>query len=285
LAGHRRYCLDVLIEIGEPLSVAASDSAVVRFGEQAKPEGAWAGRRLMWLGQDAAFELSFWCGTCQLLFKRLEGANETLSLPDVEQRLAGGLDRIDDVVVGQFAGLLSEDVYIPMLLEVRPELVTPGHSGDYFSEEQVATWGLSSFWGLPEYPQTSYYRTWQTAVDSSAHMFEFVVPMVPPTWNDRASVERSAARLATSSAPTAVAVTILDVCQPAMDNGTDYFEHWGLTHFLLDGHHKMEAAAATGRPLRLLSLLATTASLATESQIRRVSNLRAQQHVVRPPSQ
>lgn len=48
------------------------------------------------------------------------------------------------------------------------------------------------------------------------------------------------------SAP--LAYSLLDVIQPAMDEGDDYYEHWVLSHFLLDGHPKIEAAAAAGDP-------------------------------------
>nr|MCW2727147.1 hypothetical protein [Aeromicrobium sp.] len=86
--------------------------------------------------------------------------------------------------------------------------------------------------------------------------------MLPPAWNDRATVAGYAEKLTTSATPTAVAVSTLDVCQPAMDTAsTDYYAHWGLSHFLLDGHHKMHAAADSGRPIRLLSLLSLDGSL------------------------
>ena len=100
--------------------------ARVRFGEKDKAEGAWAGRRLLFLDDKPAFELSFWCGTCQYLFKRQCGADETVSLAATEGCLAEGIDG----------------------------LVRPVEAGDYFAEEQVATWGPDSFWGLPEYPGT-----------------------------------------------------------------------------------------------------------------------------------
>ncbi len=157
--------------------------------------------------------------------------------------------------------------------------------GDYFADEQVATWGLSSFWGLPEYPATPYYRTFQTPVDQDAHLFEFVVPMVPPTWNDQATVAAHIQRLRHSPAPTAVAVATLDVCQPATDDAsTDYYEHWGLTHFLLDGHHKMHAAAQTGSLVQLLSLVALEPSLATPEQVTRLPQLRARPAAARTAS-
>lgn len=45
------------------------------FGKDAKAEGTWAGRRVLLLDDRPAFELSYWCGTCPFLFRRLEGAN------------------------------------------------------------------------------------------------------------------------------------------------------------------------------------------------------------------
>lgn len=152
----------------------------------------------------------------------------------------------------------------------------PVEAGDYFAEEQVATWGIEWFSGLPEHPGTPYYRAYETPVDDEAHLFEFVVPMVPPSWNDPKRVRGYRERLLDTSRPTGVAVSTLDVCVPAVANvSTDYFTHWGLTHFLLDGHHKFEAAAQAGRSVRLLSLLAVDESLATPEQVLRVPDLRA----------
>ncbi|MGW9415828.1 hypothetical protein [Arthrobacter cupressi] len=274
----------MLLEIGRTRLVDESQSSVLRFGEGEKTKGEWAGRRLMWEGPDPAFELSFWCGTCPLLFKRLEGATERLSLPEMQQSLNSGLENIDDGVLEAFCTMLPGGSYVPMLLRLQPQLVFPGRAGDYFSEEQVDTWGVSGFWGLPEYPQTPYYRTWQAPVDSSAHAFEFVVPMVPPAWNEPDRVKEYARKLSNSSTPTAVAVSILDVCQPAVDRGTDYCAHWGLTHFLLDGHHKMQAAAESQRPLQLLSLLSVDASLARGPDIERMIEVRARPQARRHPA-
>ena len=45
------------------------------------------------------------------------------------------------------------------------------------------------------------------------------------------------------------------------------FTHWGLAHFLLDGHHKTQAAAQAAGPVRLLTLLAIDYSLASRDDI------------------
>lgn len=149
-------------------------AAVLRFGEEPKAHGAWAGRRLLWLNGKAAFDLTFWCGTCPVTFERLQGATGTLSIAELEDKLRQGLGEIDSDVLGAFGELLPAGAYMPLLLQVTPRLVTPVAEGDYFAHEQVATWGIDSFRGLPENPRTPYYRTFETPVTSSAHLYEFV---------------------------------------------------------------------------------------------------------------
>ncbi|MFE3374242.1 hypothetical protein ACFXOK_32225, partial [Streptomyces sp. NPDC059173] len=61
--------------------------------------------------------------------------------------------------------------------------------------------------------------------------------------------------------------------------------HWGLTHFLLDGHHKLEAAATARRPVRLLSLLTLGESLAETENAARLPDLRAQSRSARATGQ
>ncbi|MGD1221787.1 hypothetical protein AB9Q10_25585 [Streptomyces krungchingensis] len=266
-----------MIKVGNPRSLGLPvPDARLHFGTERHETGGGPRRRLLMVDDDPAFELSFYCGTCPFLFRRLETATQKLSLESVQERLAGALDDPDDGgVIDAFGALLPEGEYLPLLLSVEPRLVVPGQEGDYFSDEQVATWGIDQFWGIPQYPHTPYYRTFETAVDADAHLYEFVVPMVPPTWNERERVEEYVALMEQGRESTAVAISTLDVCQPALDLGDDPSRHWGLTHFLLDGHHKLEAAATAGGPVRLLSLLALGESLAGAEDSARLPALRA----------
>ncbi|MFE2204601.1 hypothetical protein [Streptomyces rubiginosohelvolus] len=267
-----------MIRTGDPRRLGVpSSEARLHFDTEPQELGVGPRRRLLMVDDGPAFELSFHCGTCPLLFRRLETSREKLSLESMQARLRGPLDDPDDGgVVEAFGGLLSEGEYLPLLLDVEPRLVIPGKEGDYFSVEQVTAWGIDQFWGLPEYPHTPYYRTFETAVDADAHLYEFVVPMVPPTWNERERVEEYVALMERGTAPTAVAISTLDVCQSALGLAEDPAAHWGLTHFLLDGHHKLEAAATAGRRVRLLSLLTLGESLAGAEEAARLPALRAQ---------
>ncbi|MFF4794398.1 hypothetical protein ACFY2M_32585 [Streptomyces sp. NPDC001276] len=273
----------MVIKVGELRGLGAlASEARLRFEAEQREIGSGPARRLLAVDGKPAFELSSWCGTCPFLFRRLEGAGQTLSLDSVQEQLTEELVDLDDGgVIDAFGALLPEGTYRPFLLRVEPRLVAPGQQDDYFSHEQVATWGLDQFWGLPEYPHTPYYRTFETPVDEFGHLYEFVVPMVPPTWNERERVEEYVELMDQGTVPTAVAVSTLDVCEPANSTTDDHYQHWGLTHFLLDGHHKLEAAATAGRPVQLLSLLALGEGLAGPEEYARLPALRAQPRSVR----
>ncbi|GAA1656514.1 hypothetical protein [Actinoplanes couchii] len=259
----------MLLATDSPRTLGSEQGSRLSFS---RPENQ--ARRVLTVDEAPAFELSFWCGTCQFLFERLEGATTTFSGSPDHPTVQPG-PGLDEAAISRFGELLPRASYQPLLLQVNPRLIHPAKPGDYFAEEQVATWGVDSFWGLPTYPRTQYYRTFETRVSSDAHLYEFVVPMVPPSWNDRARVDAYAADLAAGAPGTAVAVSLLDVCAPAVDQGSDYYTHWALVHFLLDGHHRMQAAAETGRPLRLLSLLSLEAGLAAASQTAELPTIRA----------
>jgi hypothetical protein len=251
------------------------------------PDGKLFNPRQLLLDGAPAYELSFWCGTCQFLFERLNGASETLSLDVLEGRLNDGIDDLAPDVLDAFGALLPSGEYLPMLFALTPRLVAPSDQDDYFSCEQLDTWGKDWFWGLPNYPHTPYYRSFETPVSkgtgerselTEGHLFEFVVPMVPPSWNDPSRVSDYTRRLKGSSRPTAVALSLLDVCLPATLQGTEagYYAHWGLAHFLLDGHHKMQAAAEARLPIQVLALVSVDHSLAGPEDVQRLPELRDQ---------
>lgn len=239
------------------------DRAVVHVPTPPVPPGvAFPPRRLTLRGQEI-FDLALWCGTCPAVFTKL-GEPPHADLDVVHERLNVGLQAIDAEVLRAYSQVLPEAEYTALLLEVRPRLVNPGDPGDYFSREQVTTWGINAVDGVED-PGTPYYRTFETSIGSGQHLFELVVPMVPPSWNGQDRVEDYVD--AEHELGTAVAYSLLDVVQPATSHGENHDEHWVLTHFLLDGHHKMEAAARTDRPVRLLSVIDETTSLARPDQV------------------
>jgi len=76
----------MLVEAGDPCELGAASGGRLGFTEPMRdsPEGQRFNARRLLLDDRAAFDLSFWCGTSSFLFERMSGANQTLSLDDVQ---------------------------------------------------------------------------------------------------------------------------------------------------------------------------------------------------------
>jgi hypothetical protein len=225
-----------------------------------------------------AFETSFWCGTCAILFQRRSEFDGYLPPGQMRDRLARGLDTLDPEVVTAFLSFLTVGDYLPMLLEIRPQLVHPGDDMDYFTREQLQTWDLTNdLDGEPNDPKTPYYRLdggRPRQIEPGHVFFEFLVPMTNTVALSPDTVSSYTTRLS-ETAPTAVALSILDTAEPwdYPKSATLRAQHWALTHFLMDGHHKTAASAETGQPLRLLSLLSLSGGNTDPAWVRAVPAL------------
>ena len=81
--------------------------------------------------------------------------------------------------------------------------------------------------------------------------FEFALPLNPTHWLDKDRLAYYTHLFENGHQPIALAISVLDVRGPAASEN----EHHCLAHFLLDGHHKVYAAAQLNKPLRLLSFV------------------------------
>lgn len=232
--------------------------------------GSWKGwHRYLAVRGETPFELGNICRTCQFWFRRLSPEAAPIDVESVNVRLEEGLATLDEETVSAFARLLPEGDYRIALLELVPQRVRPGGASDYFRNEQAAAWDDLQEQDVID-PGTDYYRpAGRSAVavgERGGLSFEFLVPLQRPDGLDEARIGFFEERLAGGRTPTAVSVGMLDLKQH-WDSAT---AHWCLAHFLLDGHHKVEAAARSGRPLTLLSFIACDAGLSSADEVDRL---------------
>lgn len=238
---------DPIVDVRRGLRLGVAESeAVVSFLAPHNQAGFPLRQRA--LDGRAVFHLNLGCGTCPALFER-HGEPAVAEVERLNRRLTATLERIDDEIVTAYAGLIVESRFSAVLLDVLPKLVHPGDADEYYAHEQLATWGPDPVTGVAVGPKTAYYRTFDAALDARTHVYEFVVPLAVTL--DEATVQVYADA---PEAGTAVALTIIDAVMPATRSG-DGMERVVVVHFLLDGHHKVAAAARQGRPVRLLALV------------------------------
>jgi hypothetical protein len=256
-----------------------STSEDSRVGFATEGGGSWpAWDRFITLDGKKAYHIGNICGTCEFMFERLEGANDKVSPTELTHRFRAGVTRLDEDILHTVAAALPVGDYRTLLVKCVPTRVLPSEPGDYFREEQVALWGVNAFWGLPHYTKTEYYRTERIRMTNGRGLFEFVIPMVPKSFLHADAVRSYKDALLGGTTPTALAISILDIKQPAdWEGNPEINAHWCLSHYLLDGHHKILAASELGLPISILSFLAVEKGISTREEIEEVVQVLAAQ--------
>lgn len=248
-----------------------NSQTIVSFDK--KGGGNWeVWHRLISIEGKPAYEIGNICGTCSFYFERLEGANQSVQPKETIEQLNEGLKSLEKEVVKSVSTIIPNGKYKILLLTIYPKLVELGKENDYFTKEQIELWGLDGFYGIPYNPKVPYYRGTDQNIKENEKVFEFIIPMFPQTWLDKTRLEYYDNEISKGTIPTAICLTVLDIKAPAVWNNEEQPEfvgHWCLAHYILDGHHKLYAAAKADKPINLLSFLAIDECiLETDSDIR-----------------
>ena len=235
-------------------------------------DGAWPRwNRYLTIEGKHAYDMGNICGTCSFFFERLGGANRGIAADDLINAFRDGFQELDESLMNTASQILPTGAYWPGLLDMSPYKVKLGTQNDYFVNEQVKLWGVDGFWNLPHYPKVEYYRGRTTDMGNKKQLIEFVIPMVPDSWLRNEDVQMYAKKIIDSKQPTAFAISVLDVKEPAeWDEEQSITTHYCLAHYLLDGHHKTFAASQVQKPITLLSFLAVDECIASDEQIQEV---------------
>lgn len=176
---------------------------------------------------------------------------------EVSTALQTGVSKLDSDLLSKISFILPDDDYEVSLMEANPKLIDLGTDEDYFTNEQVDVWGIDGFWGLPHHSKIKYYRSLEKELTSKSKLFEFVVPTFPVNWLDDDTIDKYKSSISDGSKPTALCLSVLDIKEPSdYGNHIDHPEHWCLTHYVVDGHHKIFSASLLDQPITLLSFLA-----------------------------
>jgi hypothetical protein len=223
---------------------------------------------------DRVFEYGCPCGTCGIVFRKVGSSTHQVS--DSEAfRLLGRLDSVpSDDALRRLARVLEPGSYHPVIVEGTVRHIEPGASDDYFASDVVQLFGLDPpDYDKPSSPGTPYYRfgsdcelgrTGRTTRPHKALVTAVIMPLHDPGRLSRERVDYWLRQYEAGTPLTAFAVAVIDNQQPAMspaDESYPYEEQFLFTNCLLDGHHRVQAAAESGGPVRILSLLARESSL------------------------
>lgn len=257
------------------LSVRQSKSPL---GFSTEGGGAWKEwDRFITFEGKKAYHIGNICGTCPFFFELHSGTNQSLSPQSLQRELTHGIAKVTAAHVKTLEELLPNGEYEFSLRSMTPRLIAPGTHDDYFVREEPALWGEDGKFG-PHYPKTEYYRGADRQIGDGERLFEFLIPMFPGACLKQDRVTEFENRFACGECPTALAISVLDVKQPADWEGVpDVNCHWSLAHYLIDGHHKVLAASLAGRPISFISMLATEKGISGAEHHAMITNQEVEQ--------
>lgn len=227
---------------------------------------------------ERVFEYGCPCGTCGIVFRRVGSVAHRVS--DTQAvRLLGALDAIpSNAVLLRLARVLERGPYHPVIIEGTVRRVEPGTPDDYFSTDVVRLFGLEPpDYEKPSGPNTTYYRlgldhelerTTRTGRSYKALVTSVAMPLHEVAQLNRNRVEYWKQQYQVGTKLTAFAVSVVDDQSPAVeppDSTYAFKEQFLFTNCVLDGHHRIQAAAELGAPVRILSLVAREFSLVTNA--------------------
>jgi hypothetical protein len=206
-----------------------------------------------------AYEIGLICGTCNFYFKRLEGANQKVQPKDLIEQLNEGIISLDKKTIEIFAEIIPNGKYKVLLLKVYPKKIELGTETDYFTNEQLKLFRVDRFCRRMHKPKIKYYRGTDQIIKKDEKIFEFLIPIFPQNWLEPKRVDFYKQQFEQEKIPTAISLSILDNKSPATwtdGQRPEFTRHWCLAHYILDGHHKMFAAAELKKPINLFCFLA-----------------------------
>ena len=223
-----------------------------------------------------AFHIGNICGTCNFFFERLEGANKKVSQKSVIETVGNQPVQIYSAAYFEIVKLIPAGKYRVFILNVHPRFVRVGTDADYFVKEEIETFGIDGFWGLPHHPKINYYREVDVEIDDKSKLFSFLIPIVPENWLDDETVMLYREKMGRGIVPTAIALSHIDIKEPAdWDQGQKHTRHICFANYILDGHHKLFASAEAGKPLNLLSFVSIENSICSAGEIDEVEKILA----------
>jgi hypothetical protein len=262
---------------------------VVEFEMERTPASAVA-QRFIKVNGTRLYYLGITCDTCAYLFEK-RGYEYRLSPAEIGSRLQAGTNLLASDLLQAVSRLLESGKYGVVVTRFVPRPTGPCDPDDYFAHESVAFFGLDPATGVPDNPRVRYWRAGESVLPdglgakrirvtktgdrlpSPQLFFHLLAPMEPPHVLDRDRIDHFRRELGAGARPAALGVSVLDVRAkavapgPAADDGWMDATAWCLTTLLLDGHHKVQAAAEAGEPIQLLTFVSRAASVAEDVDV------------------
>lgn len=205
-----------------------------------------------------SYQIGVACAECSFSFERIDedsiSKNTVINMlsQEIKEQLDTGIEKIDQHILDDIKAIVPNGKYQVVLTSVLPKLVVPQQQSDYFVEE-LAELDYNAAQN-PYNTKTNYFRL-NTAALPNEDFFEFLIPIKSLDSLDKQRVKQHEELLVKGNRPTAVALSKITYGEPPhrlVNENALIINHIVLSHYLIDGLHKVYASAKTQKPIALL---------------------------------
>ena len=207
--------------------------------------------RYLEINDDLIYLLGNVCETCESFFHRLSNAELPIAPSELSRRLGDGINNLTDEIIDTISLILPEGDFVVGILRVAPSRMRTNPRK--FSRRGDRRYSPKHYWGQ------------DSRIDNDTVLHESILPLVSQAQLIKSRIKYYQSQIRSRSIPTALALSIADVrcvSQRQLD--------WKLIHFLIDGHHKIEAASRLRKEITLLSFLSVSESLARSQHTKKI---------------
>jgi hypothetical protein len=190
-----------------------------------------------------AYRLSNICDTCPVILSQENPADMPVAPEEISNLLSAGLHEIREDVVETVLRILPTGRYVVGLLKIRP--TTGGSAAEYFRRRGG-----------------DIYQCNHQKLFPAGQFTELALPIVKQAAMNGERIQHFKDKMKRGAQPTVLALSLVDIRRPA---GRE--KDWNLLHIILDGHHKLRAAAEDRREISLLSFLFRDQSWASDHSL------------------
>ncbi len=207
------------------------------------------------------FHIGNICGTCAFFYRQLKTDIKTsITAETVRDQLNTGLHLLEKDIIDNLSPLFPTGEYEVFLFEINPYQTRHNTKRDYFTEEQEILWNYGDEDSeKAKKPGMAYYRGNDGQISETGKLFELFIPLYQPEDLNEEKIRYYQEEIRAGKKPTALSLSLIDIKESMIyeeEPEDGIVCHWYLANYLLDGHHKIEAASREGKPITLISFIA-----------------------------
>lgn len=224
--------------------IEITDSKSPLSFEAPKSSDGTSWHRELCINQKSIFSYGPNCETCQFFIEQCNSVDSSITINEIRQVLNTDVSDIPKNLIDSIKTILPNNIYGISFRDIKPTV---------FSNHEYQLSKELTLYELCKKDITKMVNESKNDNEKDKYkeliFHEYILPIQKNTFLNDQTIKSYEKLLTEQKTPCAIAISVLEI------HGRDHWYDIFLLHFLLDGHHKMQAAANIHSSIKLLSFI------------------------------